>query len=509
MTDDTPAPGPLAIEARGIRKAFPGVVANDGVDLAVRCGEVHALLGENGAGKSTLAAVLCGMYRPDEGEIRIGGERVELRSPRDGLSHGVGMVHQHFRLVDRFSVAESIVLGDDRLPAVLSAKRMEEEVAELGDRYGLPIDPRATVGSLSVGEQQRVEIVKVLYRGAQVLLLDEPTAVLTPQEAERLFETLRSMAAEGKAVVLISHKLNEIKAVSDRVTVLRDGRVTGQCETAGATTRDLARMMVGREVEPTTRRRAGEPADTDVLVLEGVSVPPTGGRVALHDVDLRVRAGEIVGVAGVAGNGQRELAEVVAGLLKPSAGRVRVAGTDVAGRGPRRARAAGLSYVPEDRLGTGLSPSLSIADNLLLTRPRSFFVNRRSAEADARRIIELYDVKATGPHAPTRSMSGGNIQKVLLGRELDATGGSPPKVVVVASPTRGLDVGATEMVRTVLDEHRRAGVAVLLLSEDLDEVRSLSDRIVVLYEGRIAAEVDGEGADVEELGLAMAGVRPA
>jgi simple sugar transport system ATP-binding protein len=491
---------PPAIEARGVVKEFPGVVANAGVDLAVERGEVHAVLGENGAGKTTLASILTGLYRPDEGEIRIKGEPVALRSPRDGLDHGVGMVYQHFRLVERFTVADNIVLGDPRQPMVTSARRLEEAVAGLGERYGLHINPRAKVADLSVGEQQRVEIVKMLYRGVDVLILDEPTAVLTPQETQNLFQTVRAMAADGKAVIFISHKLAEVTAVSDNVTVMRDGRVVERVKTSSTNRRELARMMVGRDVDLSVRRSKTPPGPA-LLSLEGVNLAGERDAVSLQEINLEVRAGEIVGIAGVAGNGQRELAEVVVGLRAPSSGTVWIDGEDVTGAGASAARKSGLAYVPEDRLGTGLSPSLSVAENLLLTRPSSFFTRRREVEEAARSIIERFDVKASGPQAPTRELSGGNAQKVLLARELS----EEPKVIVVASPTRGLDVGAAEAVRGLLDERRAAGCAVLLISEDLDEVRSMSDRILALYEGRIVYETPGEGSNVEEIGLAMAG----
>jgi simple sugar transport system ATP-binding protein len=477
------------LSARGIVKRFPGVVANDGVDLDVRRGEVHTVLGENGAGKSTLAAVLSGHYRPDEGELRVDGERVTLHSPRDGLARGIGMVHQHFRLVDRFTVAENNAPGDGSQAVVLDTSRLEREVTALGERFGLSIDPRARVGDLSVGERQRVEIVNTLYRGADVLLLDEPTAVLTPREVDVLFATVRALRAAGRAVVFISHKLGEVMEISDRITVMRNGRVTGDVRAADTDARELARMMVGRDVDLSPRRAPRAPT-APVL------------RVRLDGIELDVRAGELVGVAGVAGNGQLELAETIAGLRTPPAGRVEIGGVDVTGRGARAARRAGLAYVPEDRLGTGLAPSLTIAENLLLTRRRGFFVNRRRAAAQARDAIERFDIKASGPDAVTRVLSGGNAQRVLLAREL----AGEPRVLVAAAPTRGLDVGATAAVRELLDAFRARGGAVLLLSEDLDEVLALSDRIVVLYRGRIAHETPGDGADVEQIGYAMAGV---
>ena len=497
------AAAPAALEAVGVTKAFPGVLANDHVDLALHAGEVHALLGENGAGKSTLAAVLTGLYRPDAGELRMRGEPVELRSPRDGLERGIGMVHQHFRLVPTFTVLENLELGDRRLPWRWRPGRLRAAVAELGERYGLPVDPDARVGDLAVGEQQRVEIIKVLYRGADVLLLDEPTAVLTPQEADALFATVRALAADGKAVAFISHKLGEVMAVADRVTVLRDGRVVAERATAETGPAELAELMVGRPVDLSPLRAEGEPGDP-VLVVEGLGLDPVAGRGALHDVSLTVRAGEIVGVAGVAGNGQRELAETIAGLRRPDRGRVVVQGREVTGRGPRAARAAGLAYVPEDRLHTGLAAGLSLADNLQLTRPLPLLLDRRGAVEEARRVIGEFDVRTTGPQARPRSMSGGNAQKVLLARELEGRGADPPRALVVAAPTRGLDVGATEFVRSLLHRRRAEGCGILLISEDLDEVRALSDRVVVVFEGRLVAERPPT-ADPGELGLAMAG----
>jgi general nucleoside transport system ATP-binding protein len=494
---------PPALEAVGVTKVFPGVVANAGVDLALRRGEVHALLGENGAGKSTLASILTGLYRPDAGELRRNGEPMVLRNPRHGLEQGIGMVHQHFRLVDRFTVAENIALGDRRLPWRWSAAKVNRAVAELAQRYRLPVETHAVVGDLSVGEQQRVEIVKALYRGADVLLLDEPTAVLTPQEADALFDTVRAMAEDGKAVVFISHKLGEVMAVADQVTVMRDGHVVGVLPTAGTSPAALAELMVGRSVD-LSAQRAGRPAGDPVLQVEGVHLDAVDGRGGLADIDLEVCAGEIVGVAGVAGNGQRELAEVIAGLRAPTGGRITVEGADISGHGPRAARRAGLAYVPEDRLGTGLAPSLSMADNLQLTRPLPLLLDRRAARAEAQRIIDEFDVRTTGPEASTRSMSGGNAQKVLLARELES-GEDSARALVVAAPTRGLDVGATEFVRGLLDTRRADGCGILLISEDLDEVRALSDRILVLSGGRIVLRRAAADADVTELGLAMAG----
>jgi len=499
---DPGAPSGPHLEARGIVKAFPGVVANAGVDLTLRAGEVHALLGENGAGKSTLASVLAGLYQPDAGELRRHGRVVRLRSPREALAHGIGMVHQHFRLVRRFTVAENVALGDHRQPLLMSAPDVERSVVELGERYGLPVRPEAVIADLTVGEQQRVELVKTLYRGAQVLLLDEPTSVLTPQETEALFTTVRTMAADGKAVVFISHKLHEVLAIADRITVMRDGAVVGSVDAPDTTVRELAQLMVGRDVVLEAPPHRGQPGPV-VLALTGVRVDEHARRGRLDGVDLEVRAGEIVGIAGVSGNGQRPLAEVAAGLIDPVAGRVEVVGKAVTGRA-RAARRAGLAYVPEDRVGTGLAGSLTIAENLQLTRSHRFVLDRRAWREQARELMQEYDVRAPGPGTVTRSLSGGNLQKVLLARELS----TDPAVIVAAAPTRGLDVGAISFVREVLARRRDAGAGVLLISEDLDEVRALSDRILVLYEGRIVHACAAADADVTELGLAMAGAGP-
>jgi len=498
---------PPALAARRITKRFPGgVIANEAVDLDVAAGEIHALLGENGAGKSTLSNCFTGLYRPDEGTIALHGEPVEFHSPRDAIEAGIGMVHQHFRLVEPFTVAENVLLGGH---GRIRRSEAEARVAELGERYGLEVDPSARIWQLSVGQQQRVEIIKALSREARLLILDEPTAVLTPQESESLFEVLRRMTAEGRSVVFISHKLDEVRAVADRVTVLRDGRSEGTHPVAGTASRDLARLMVGRDIDlgsdPVPRAQA--PADDVVLRVDGLRADGDRGEAALDGVSLEVRAREVLGVCGVSGNGQRELAEVIAGMRPRTAGTVEVAGTELTGADPRKAVAAGLAHVPEDRLHTGLSPSLSIEDNLALTAYRrpplssGPFLRRSRFRTRAVDLMERYDVRAPGPATPTRVLSGGNVQKVLLAREFS----SDPKVLVAASPTRGLDVGAIETVRTLLAEAADRGVGVLLLSEDLDEILSLSDRIAVIYEGRILAVVDRADADVEELGLLMGG----
>jgi simple sugar transport system ATP-binding protein len=500
-----------AVALRGITKRFPGVVANDRVDFEAAQGEVHALLGENGAGKTTLSNILTGLYRPDEGEILLFDQPHEFHSPRDAINAGIAMVHQHFRLVSPFTVAENVVLGDHRAAGrafLLRAREIERRVAELSRRFGLAVDPRARIWQLSLGEQQRVEILKALYQDARILILDEPTAVLTPQEAEALFGTIRSMAEDGRTVIFISHKLHEVKAVADRVTVLRGGRSIATVAAADATPRSLAALMVGREVE-VGRRRDGTavPADNAVLELEHVSADGDRGARAVKGVSFAVRAGEVVSVAGVAGNGQRELAETIAGMRRPVEGTIRVNGRVLGGGDPREAIAAGLAYVPEDRLGTGVAPGLSVASNVVLKsyrRPPASsgpLLRLGRIRELAGRVMRRYDIRASGPHVPARQLSGGNLQKVVLAREFSAE----PAVLVAASPTRGLDVAGIETVHTYLLEAANRGVGVLLISEDLDEILALADRIVVMYEGGVAGERDVGATTVEELGLLMAG----
>jgi len=508
-TNNTQEWAPPAVRMHGIVKKFPGVVANDGVDFEAMAGEVHALLGENGAGKSTLSNILTGLYRPDAGTIELDGRAVSFGSPREALDSGIGMVHQHFRLVESFTVAENVVLGDSDAGAILNSAKIVERVEELSKRYNLAVDPRARVWQLSVGEQQRVEILKVLYRGAKVLILDEPTAVLTPQEAESLFVTLRAMVAEGRTVIFISHKLDEVMAVSDRVTVLRGGKSVGTIGTAGSSTRDLARLMVGREVvfNRVERESHGSNRRT-VLTVTGLTALDDRGNKALDNVALTVGEGEIVGVAGVSGNGQRELAETISGMRPFSSGTITVEERGVGAGKVRSAITAGIAHVPEDRLHTGLAASLSVESNLILksyrTKPTSRFsvLRRRVIRDNATTLVEQYDVKTPDTNTPVRLLSGGNVQKVLLAREFSAG----PKVLVAASPTRGLDVGAIENVRVRLVEAADKGVGVLLISEDLEELLSLSDRIVVMYEGRIVGSLPAAEATREKLGLLMGGI---
>jgi general nucleoside transport system ATP-binding protein len=499
-----------AVELRDITKRFPGVVANDGVRFEAAEGEVHALLGENGAGKSTLSNILTGLYRPDDGEILLWGKPVAFASPRDALDAGIGMVHQHFRLVPPFSVAENVILGDHRGEGkrfMVHPRSIERRVADLGERYRIAVDPRARIWQLSLGEQQRVEILKALYRQARILILDEPTAVLTPQEAESLFETLRVMASEGRTVIFISHKLHEVKAVADRVTVLRDGKTIDTVDTATATPRSLAALMVGREVALSERVARDGEIGAPALEIHDLWAHGDRGGDALRGVDLVVCAGEIVAIAGVAGNGQRELAETVTGMRAPARGEVVVDGRKLRGGDAREAIHAGIAHVPEDRLHTGVAPSLSIASNVVLKSYRGKHVARgpllklRTIREHAAHLIHRYDVRGGGPDLPARQLSGGNLQKVVLAREFHGD----PRVLVVASPTRGLDVAAIETVHRYLREAASGGVAVLLISEDLDEILTLADRVAVMYEGAVVGERDAGETTVEEIGLLMAG----
>jgi simple sugar transport system ATP-binding protein len=500
---DTAATSP-AVALEGIVKRFPGVLANDHVSFEAVAGEVHALVGENGAGKSTLSNILSGLYRPDEGEIRLDGNPVWFSSPRDAIDAGVCMVHQHFRLVPKFTVSENIVLGDSLKEGrrfVLDMRRVELQVHELAERYGLPVDARARIWQLAVGEQQRVEILKALYRDARVLILDEPTSVLTPHEAERLFETLRQVAAEGRTVVFISHKLHEVLAVSDRITVLRAARNVATLDTADATPKGLAALMVGHDVRGVDKAHALHEGDA-VLEVRDLWVDGDSGLAAVRGADFSVRGGEIVAVAGVSGNGQRELAEAITGMRPHARGSVRVCGRKLRAGSPRAAIDAGVAHIPEDLRRTGVASGLSVAMNLALkdyrTRSAGPFLRLRWMRQRAERSIEAYDVKAPGPGVAAGSLSGGNLQKVVIARELDAQ----PRVLVAASPTRGLDVAAVAAVHEHLVEATARGVAVLLISEDLDEILTLEDRVLVMYEGRL---IEAPTVDVPTLGLLMAG----
>jgi len=482
----------LLVEMRKITKRFPGVLANDAVDFGLKSGEVHALLGENGAGKSTLMSVLNGLYQPDSGEILINDRPISFGSPRQAIEAGIGMVYQHFRLVPPFSVAENVILGLQEPRFVLRMSQVEEKIRTVSQEYGLKVDPTAIVGQLSVGEQQRVEIVKALYRGARALILDEPTAVLTPQESEELFRTLRLMAGRGHGVIIITHKLHEVMAVADRCTVLRDGRLVGTVPTRSSSPHDLARMMVGRDVVLQREREAVTVGDV-LLEVRDLHVISDRNTPAVRGSSLAVRGGEILGIAGVAGNGQRELAEAIVGLRRPESGAVEVKGR--------------ISFIPEDRLGMGLVPNLDLADNSIMHAYRRHpisirgILDRRAGIDFTRRLIERFGVKAASIQTPIKLLSGGNQQKLLVGRELTRE----PNVIVAAQPVRGLDVAATESVHDLLLKARRDGKAVLLISEDLDELINLSDRIAVMFEGRIMGIVPSAPDRVPEIGLMMAG----
>ena len=498
---------PAAIEAVGIVKSFPGVRANDGVDFDVRPGEIHALLGENGAGKSTLMNILAGLYRPDEGQVRVGGEAVDFRSPRDAIANGIGMVHQHFTLVPSQTVAENVLLGLDRPRFRLDLKRTEAEVDALAREVGLRVEARAPVWQLSVGEQQRVEIIKLLFHGARVLILDEPTAVLAPQEISELFATLRSMVDDGRSVVFISHKLGEVLSIADRITVMRGGRVTAAgIDPATVTRADLARLMVGRPVLEQLKRTEVEQGRV-VLHVEDVQADSDRGLPAVRGASLDVHAGEIVGVAAVAGNGQSELAQVITGL-RTCTGSVTVDGREIAAAPSRTAVRAGVAHVPEDRSGVGSAPNLSLVDNLILRAfrhppiARGPILDDRAARTKADGLRQAYAIAAPSLDTPVRVLSGGNLQRLILAREID----SSPKVLVAVQPTRGLDVGAIEGVHQLLLDLRAKGTAILLISEELEELLALSDRILVMYEGQIAASFETPTRDdVEAIGLHMTG----
>jgi ABC-type uncharacterized transport system ATPase subunit len=496
------------LEMRGIIKRFPGVRACNGIDFDVRAGEVHALLGENGAGKSTLMKILYGLYQPDGGSILLNGQPVQIHTPTDAISLGIGMVHQHFMLVDTLTVEENVALGlRSSRGALLDLDRVAARIRELAQTYGLSVDPKAPVWTLSVGERQRVEILKTLYRGAALLILDEPTAVLTPQEVDELFVTLRQMARDGHGLVFISHKLGEVLALSDRITVLRNGSLAGSLPTAGATRNQLARLMVGREVLLERQHAPVHGADVR-LALRGVSALGVTGQPALREVTLDVRAGEILGVAGVSGNGQRELAEAIAGLRPLTQGQIWLENQEITRWSTAARTANGLAYIPEERMHDGVIRNFTVAENLVLqdhTRApysNGFFLNFRAIAQRSQALVEQFRVKTPTIDTPIKSLSGGNIQKVIMARELARN----PRVLIAAQPTRGVDIGATEYIHQRLLAQRQEGTAMLLISEDLDEILALADRIAVLYEGRVMGILERDQATAEQLGLMMAGV---
>lgn len=490
------------LEMKGIVKRFPGVVALDGVDFDLKEGEVHALLGENGAGKTTLMNILFGLYKADEGEIRYMGKRAHISSPHDALRMGIGMVQQHFTLVPSFTVAENVALG---VKATESVRNIAKKIEEIADFYGLEVDPYAKVWQLSVGERQRVEIIKLLYLGARVVILDEPTAVLTPQETRSLFKAIEKMKGEGTGVIFISHKLNEVMEISDRVTVLKKGKVVGTLPRNELDERKLARMMVGREVVMKVEKSQPKPGEV-VLSVEGVHALSDKGHKALNGIDLQVREGEILGIAGVAGNGQRELAEVIAGLREVESGKIYFLDEDITERSVLYRVLKGIAYIPQDRKGVALSPNLTVAENLFLKRKdRKVWFSYDEIFRMAENLIERYDIKTPSPAIPVKYLSGGNMQKVVIAREFELS----PKLIIAVHPTRGLDVASMEYVYRSLIKARDEGAAVLLLAGELYEIFNLSDRVGVIYEGEIVGYTSPEPTpeNIEKIGLMMAGVR--
>ena len=502
-----PDPVVPMLEMKGITKRFPGVVANDGVDLGVLPGQVHTILGENGAGKSTLMKILYGQYRPDEGEIRLHGQPVEITSPAVAIANGIGMIHQHFMLVPTLTVAENVALGLKGRRGLADMAPVRKRLGEVSERFGLRVDPDAYIWQLAVGERQRAEILKALYRDAQLLVLDEPTAVLTPPEVDELFVTLRQLTDDGRGLIFISHKLHEVMAISDEITVLRDGRVSGHTRPAEATRESLAELMVGRPVQLSRTLVAREPGEVR-LELHDLCVQGDRGTLAVKNLDLQVRSGEIVGIAGVSGNGQRELAEAIFGLRPIESGSITIAGTAVTAPAPKAVRHLGLSYVPEERMKDGAIGDFTVAENLMLVDfhrapfARRGLLNRGAILEHCRALVNRFRVKTPTVDTPTRNLSGGNIQKVVIAREFSAGA----DVLVIAQPTRGVDIGAAEYIHEQLLDQRVKGAAILLISEDLDEVVQMSDRIVVILEGEIMGEVAGATADVREIGLLMSGV---
>ena len=498
-----------AIELCGIVKRFPGVVANDAIDFKVRRGEIHCLLGENGAGKTTLMRVLYGLYRPDEGEIILNGQPVQMTSPRAALNHHVGMVHQHFRLVPTLSVEENIVLGlDEGTGPFVNFRKVREKISAIANEYGLSVDLQSKVWQLTVGQQQRVEILKALYREVDILIMDEPTSVLTPQEVDQLFTTLRTLVDDGLTIIFITHKLDEVMKASDRVTVLRKGKVVTTLLTAETDKSALARLMVGREVVFRLEKSPLKQREK-ILEMDDLNALNDRGLPALRGVSFDLFGGEILGVAGVSGNGQYELAEALTGLRKSTKGKVFLGKKDVTNCSAREMNDLNVAHIPAERIRIGVVPALSIRENLILKKYRystfshGEFLDNKEIEENARRAISDYQIDAPSCETPVKLLSGGNIQKVILARELSEN----PGLIIAVHPTYGLDIGATEQVRQVLLAQRERGAAILLISEDLEEIMTLSDRILVLFNGEVMGILDAESANIEKIGLMMAGTR--
>jgi len=496
------------IEMLNIRKEFASIVANDDITLQVRPGEIHALLGENGAGKSTLMSVLFGLYKPDRGTIKVKGKEVKISNPNVANDLGIGMVHQHFKLVHNFTVTENIILGNEKLKGLkIDIDYARQRIKELSNRYKLAVDPDVRIEDISVGMQQRVEILKMLYRDSEILIFDEPTAVLTPQEIEELMGVMRNMTKEGKTIILITHKLKEIKAVADRCTVIRKGKSIATIDVKETSEEKMAELMVGRKVSFKVEKAPAKPGEI-MFKIENLNVIGSRGVQAVKDVTLSAKAGEILGVAGVDGNGQSELIEAITGLRKAQSGRIFINNLDISSREIRQRNEAGLGHIPEDRHKYGLVLEFTLEDNMILQnyyRPpfsKRGVLKRNEIRSYAKRLIEQFDVRsAQGPTTIVRSMSGGNQQKAIIAREIDRS----PQVLIVAQPTRGLDVGAIEYIHKRLIEERDKGKTILLFSLDLDEIMNLSDRIAVMYEGRIVGAVDADKTNEQELGLMMAG----
>ena len=485
------------------------MIANDGIDLKVRRGAIHCLLGENGAGKTTLVRILYGLYQPDEGEIVLGGKPIQISSPRAALTQHIGMVHQHFRLVPTLSVEENVVLGlDEGTGPFLNLRKTRQKISKISEEYGLPIAPQAKIWQLTVGQQQRVEIIKALYRDASILIMDEPTSVLTPQEVDQLFATLRTLVDDGLTIIFITHKLDEVMEISDQVTVLRQGKVVATFPTSQTDKPSLARSMVGREVVFRLEKSVAERGEK-LLQVDSVHALNDRGLPALRGVSFDLYGGEILGVAGVSGNGQTELAEVLTGLRRATKGKISLSGKTITNRSAREIADLGIAHVPAERIRMGIVPALSIRENLILKSYRHppfsslGFLNRKESDTNARRAMKDYQIAAPSDDTAVKLLSGGNIQRVVLARELSGD----PRLIVAAHPTYGLDVGATEQVRQVLLEQRERGAAVLLISEDLEEIMTISDRILVLFSGEVMGIIDADGADVERIGLMMAGTR--
>ncbi|MFM8319691.1 MAG: ABC transporter ATP-binding protein [Chloroflexota bacterium] len=497
--------GAPVVEMHKITKRFPGVLANENVDFTLARGEIHALLGENGAGKSTLMNVLAGLYKQEAGIILVNGKPMTFNSPRDAISAGIGMVHQHFMLVPTQTVTENILLGLDEPRFIVNLKEYDQKIEALGSSFGLKVDPRAKIWQLSVGEQQRVELLKMLYRGAEVLIMDEPTAVLAPTEIEGLFKTLRSMVAAGKSIIFISHKLQEVMEIADRVTVLRKGKISATgVSIKGMTRQDLARLMVGRDVVFHVDKTP-HPVGDVVLDVANVHAENDKGLPALRGVTFQVRSGEIVGVAGVAGNGQSELSQVITGLRQITEGCVELNGEKICNQGTMSGIKRGLAYVPEDRNHVGSSPNLSVTDNVIMKKYRTppisqgWMLDMNTATKFAKELKDAYDIVVPTVETPVRLLSGGNLQRVILAREFSGR----PSLIVAVQPTRGLDVGAIEGVHRLLLAQREAGAAILLISEELEELLSLSDRTIVIYEGKLMGETTDD--DIEKIGMMMTG----